>query len=272
MIKTRILLVIASALVVILIFMLPKSVVENENQLAAAGSSHTDGPNNKMPANHQPASPGLTSAIAAARKAFNTSSDRKNAIFADSLQTLYAQAGKFDSAAWFGEKAATFFNRTPNFLKAGNSYYEAYTFAMDEQKRNELAEKTRHWLNKVIDAEPKNYEAKVKVAMTYLSTGGPMQGIRLLREVLKEDPKNELALFNMGMLSVQSGQHAKAISWLNQLIEVNPKHTQGQLLLGVAYMNAGQNGKAREQFEKVKKMDKDPAVQSAVDSYLSELK
>ena len=99
-----------------------------------------------------------------------------------------------------------------------------------------------------------------------------MQGIRLLREVLKEDPKNELALFNMGMLSVQSGQHAKAISWLNQLIEVNPKHTQGQLLLGVAYMNAGQNGKAREQFEKVKKMDKDPAVQSAVDSYLSELK
>ncbi|MBS1491652.1 MAG: tetratricopeptide repeat protein [Bacteroidetes bacterium] len=270
MLKIRILLVVVSAIVVALIFILPKSVVENESQLSSSTASARQPA--KLPANHQATSPRLISAIAEIRKAFHASSDRKNAIFADSLQTLYAQAGKFDSAAWFGEKAATFFNSTLSFLKAGNSFYEAYTFAMDDPKRNALAAKAQEWLGKAIQADPKNYEARVKVAMTYLSTGGPMQGIRLLRDILKEDPKNELALFNMGMLSLQSGQNTKAVDWLSQLIEVNPKHVQGQLLLGVAYLNEGHKEEARAQFEKVKKMDKDPAVQSAVDSYLKELK
>jgi Flp pilus assembly protein TadD len=99
-----------------------------------------------------------------------------------------------------------------------------------------------------------------------------MQGITMLREVLAADPKNELALFNMGMLSIQSGQFAKAAEWLEKLVAVNDKHLQGQLLLGVAYMNVGQKDKARQQFEKVKKMDSDPSVQATVDSYLDELK
>jgi len=76
----------------------------------------------------------------------------------------------------------------------------------------------------------------------------------------------------MGMLSIQSGQYGKAVEWLEKLVAVNEKHLQGQLLLGVAYMNSGDKVKARQQFEKVKKMDSDPAVQAAVDSYLKELK
>jgi hypothetical protein len=44
------------------------------------------------------------------------------------------------------------------------------------------------------------------------------------------------------------------------------------LLLGVAYLNTNQKDKAREQFELVKKLDSDPAVQAAADSYLKDLK
>jgi outer membrane protein len=99
-----------------------------------------------------------------------------------------------------------------------------------------------------------------------------MQGIMMLREILAEDPKNETALFNMGMLSVQSGQYDKAIERLEELVAVNPNHVQGQLLLGVSYMNKGDKTKAKAQFEKVKKLDNDPAVQSTADSYLKDLK
>ncbi len=81
-----------------------------------------------------------------------------------------------------------------------------------------------------------------------------------------------LALFNMGMLSIQSGQYDKAVERLEELVKINPNHTQGQLLLGIAWMNSGEKAKAREQFEKVKQMDKDPAVQATVDSYLKDLK
>lgn len=268
MLKTRIILIVACAIVIWLIFLLPKAVVENENQMALPEDSAatTSGP-------HSTASEDLTNSIKSLRAQYlGGSSNEKNAIFADSLRSLYTQSGQFDSAAWYAERAATFFNTTESFLKAGNSYYEAYTFAMNPDKQNALAEKTREYLGKVLSTESKNLEVKTKIAMTYLSSSAPMQGITMLREVLAEDPKNEFALFNMGMLSIQSGQYDRAIERLIELVAINPKHTQGQLLLGVAYMNKGQKEKAREQFEKVKKLDGDPAVQATVDSYLKDLK
>jgi len=74
------------------------------------------------------------------------------------------------------------------------------------------------------------------------------------------------------MLSIQSGQYDKAVERLEELIELYPNNTQGQLLLGIAYMNTGEKAKAKAQFEKVKQMEKDPAVQATVDSYLKDLK
>jgi tetratricopeptide (TPR) repeat protein len=195
----------------------------------------------------------------------------KNAIFADSLASLYATASKFDSAAWFAEEASKFFNTTESWIKAGDYYYQAYTFALDQVKQNQLADKAREFFKKVLDANPKNLEVKTKLAMTYLSTN-PMQGVMMLREVLAADPKNELALLNMGMLSIQSGQHQRAVERLEELVEINPNHAQGQLLLGIALMNLGEKARAKQQFEKVKEINTDPAVQATVDSYLQDLK
>ncbi|MEQ1585457.1 MAG: tetratricopeptide repeat protein [Cyclobacteriaceae bacterium] len=266
MLKTRIILVLVAAALIWLIFLLPKSVVENESQLKEdAATTNTPGGHTEVPAT-------LSAAIRSVKAGYEEgTANQKNAIFADSLRTLYTQAGKFDSAAWFAEKAATFFNTTESYLKAGNSFYEAYSFSMEPAKQEQLAEKTREWLGKVLEANPKNLEVKTKMAMTYLSSKAPMQGITMMREVLAEDPKNEFALYNMGMLSIQSGQYDRAVEHLEKLKAINPNHTQGQLLLGVAYMNKGNKEKARQQFELVKKLDKDPAVQATADSYLKDL-
>ncbi len=268
MLKTRIILILVAATLVWLIYLLPEVVVENDSQLkedapveASASAAHGE-----IPAN-------LTESIKSILSQYRPdASDQKNAIFADSLRILYAQAGQFDSAAWYAEQAATFFNTTESFLKAGNSYYEAYTFAMGPEKQEEMAGKARTWLEKVLSADPKNLEIKAKMAMTYMSSKAPMQGIAMMREVLAEDPKNEFALFNMGMLSIQSGQYDRAIEHMEKLVLINPNHVQGQLLLGVAYLNKGNKEKARQQFEKVKQLDNDPAVQATADSYLKDLK
>ncbi len=269
MLKNRIILIGISALVVVGLFMLPKVVVNNADQqvtVPADSVQQTADPHTNAPE-------GLVRHIAHLLGNYaNASEKQKKAIFADSLATLYAEAGKFDSAGWYAVEAATFFNNEKSWFKAGDSYYQAYTFALNANKQGNLAEKTREQFQKVLDINPDNHEAKTKMAMTYLSSGSPMQGITMLREVLKADPQNELALFNMGMLSVQSGQHGKAVEWLSQLLEVNPGHIQGRLLLGLAYMNTNEKKKAREQFEKIKDMDKDPAVQATVDSYLKDLK
>lgn len=272
MLKIRILLVVISAVVIGLLFLLPKVVVENESENEITQDSAKPD-QKKAPALHTQASKEVVEKIRTLRAKYQADTrNEKNTIFADSLVNLYTEAGKFDSAAWFAEEASKFFNTTDSWIKAGNSYYQAYTFALDQAKQNNLAAKAQEFYSKVLKKEPKNLEIKTKMAMTYLSSTSPMQGILMLREVLEEDPKNELALFNLGMLSIQSGQNDKAIDRLNELVAINPNHTQGQLLLGIALLNKGEKAKAKEQFQKVKNMDKDPSVQATVDSYLQDLK
>jgi outer membrane protein len=267
---TRIILLLVAVGMIAILYFLPKAVVENESQLQSGTQTDTLA----AAANPHVATPkAIRKDINRLRARYLTgTSEEKNAIFADSLIGLYHKAGLFDSAVWFAEKAATFLKTDESLLKAANASYEAYTFAVDRDKQLAMARKTQDLFSRVLAIQPGNLEAKTKMAMTYLSSESPMKGISMLREVIAEDPKNELALFNMGMLAIQSGQYGKAVEWLEKLSVVNDQHLQGQLLLGVAYMNSGDKEKARNQFEKVKKMDKDPSVQATVDSYLEDLK
>lgn len=271
MLKTRIILVAVCALLVLLLFQLPKSVVSNENELTENTDQSANPEKGEQP--HMEAPAELKGKIGQFRTLWQETAEKeKKAIFADSLGTWYANAGIFDSSAWFFEESTTFFNNVESWRKAGDSYYQAYTFALDAKKQQALASKAQEFYNKILSVKANDLEVKNNLAMTYLSSNNPMQGILMLREVLTVDAKNETALFNLGMLSVQSGQFENAIERLNTLIGINPQHIQAQLLLGVAYMQTGNNAKAKSQFEKVKDMDKDPAVQATVDSYLKDLK
>lgn len=266
MLKSRLILLSVVILATVLLFQLPKAVVQSGESEDKADAISPENP-------HTSISPDIQKSISEFRqRSLNESSNQKNAIFADSLASLYRIAGKFDSAAWFAEKATEFFNSPEYWIKAADNYYEAYTFAIDEQKQRQLAEKSREFYTKVLAAQPSNLEAKTKMAMTFLSGPNPMQGIAMLREVLEADPENKLAIFNLGMLSIQSRQYDRAVERFEQLLKLEPEHIQGMLLLGVAYFNLGDKEKARENFEKLKKLDKDPAVQATVDSYLRDLK
>jgi outer membrane protein len=269
MLKTRLFLIVGCAVVIGLLFQLPKAVIENESTMPAGSgdtvSSHIE--------SHANIPEDIRSSIGKFRSLMATSTEKeKNAIFADSLADLYRIANQFDSAAWFAEASSKFFNTSESWIKTGDYYYQAYTLALDQSKQSVMASKAQEFYGKVLRGNPGDLNVKTKMAMTYLTSASPMQGITMLREVLAKDPKNELALFNMGMLSIQSGQHDRAIDRLTELVKINPDHIQAQLLLGVAWMNRGDKVKAREQFEKVKQMDKDPAVQATVDSYLKDLK
>jgi tetratricopeptide (TPR) repeat protein len=272
MLKTRLLLLAVCAISIWLLFSLPKVVIENEGRLTGAGGTRADSATLTMP-EHVKASPEVRHRIAKMKKEFSeTTGKEKNAIFADSLANLYQAANQFDSAGWFAERASEFYNTAGSLMKAADNYYQAYTLAINKETQHNLGAKAQELYGRVLQKEPENLEAKTKLAMTYMASSNPMQGIMMLREVLEKDPNNELALFNMGMLSIQSGQYDRAVERLKELVKINPAHVQGQLLLGVAFMNSGDKDKARKQFEKVKQLDKDPAVAATVDSYLEDLK
>ncbi|HEY0769640.1 MAG TPA: hypothetical protein VGD31_04845, partial [Sphingobacteriaceae bacterium] len=188
MIKTRIILLVASALLIWLIFQLPKAVVENEASMASESGTGTD-----TVASHIQSHSTAPEAVQVRIKEFRAmiaggTEKEKNAIFADSLATLYRKANRFDSAAWFAEEASKFFKTADSWTKAGDNYYQAYTLALDQTRQGLMATKAQEFYGKVLEAEPGNLEVKTKMAMTYLTSPNPMQGITMLREVLAKDP------------------------------------------------------------------------------------
>ena len=269
MLKTRLILIAGCVLVIFLLFQLPKSVVENQGEMADQASDTLSSHIEKF----APVPDDVRKEIARFRGLLAAGGrNEKNAIFADSLANLYRAASQFDSAGWYAEEASAFFNDPEHWRKVADNYYQAYAMAVDAGRQADFAVKAQAYYEKVLKVDPGDLDAKTNLAMTYVTSTNPMQGITMLREVLSVNPKHEPALFSMAVLSIQSRQYERAVERLEQLIEVNPDHLQGHLLLGVALMNTGDKEGARHQFEKVKQMDDDPAVQSTADSYLKDLK
>ncbi len=272
MLKSRLIVLVVAIIVVIGLFLLPKIVVDNDNeQLEEATTTEVkkDSENTvELDSQHQSGiSEEMQLQIDQLRNNYLSAKNKeKSAIFADSLALLFKEASKLDSAAKYTELA------TNNLEAVGDAYYDAFSFAVDAKKANELGAKVRFYYQKILADDASRLDIKTKIAMTYVSTDNPMSGIMMLREVLESDPTNEEALFNLGVLSIQSGQYKNAIERFDQLLENHPDNEQAMFYLALSYFNDGQRPKAKELFEKIKNTSKDEQVLAAVDSYLNELK
>lgn len=269
--QTRLIVTAVALVLVVVLYMLPKVVVDNEQQ--ANVNAISDPSNLEIDESHQKE---LTdqekSAISALKERFNTNENpEKSANFADSLAGLYSDLNYQDSAAYYYGIAADIEPVMERWLKAGEGYFEAYSFAVESQMQQQFGEKARQYFNLALEQDPDLDDVKAKMALTFLPHQ-PMQAVLLLREVVDGDPDNELGLYNLGLLSLQSQQFDKAVERFEALAYSNPDHLEGQFYLAVSYFENGDRDKARTQFEVVKAMDPDPEVAATVDEYLEKLK
>lgn len=273
--KTQLVLIVLGVAATVALYALPKVVVDNE-----AGNTAVEDPNvpessnmevSKMHENEL-SSDNRSQADQLKITLTSVSGLPEKIEAAKLLASMYQKEGMFDSAAYFLGEAASF-NPSELALKeeAGKAYYEAFSFALDKTKVEILAEKTREYLNQVLEKDPNRLDLKTKVAMTYVSSANPMQGITMMREILEADPQNEDGLFNMGILSMQSGQYKRAAERFEELIRYHPDNLQGQFYLAVSYFESKEKNKAKAQFEAVKKMTQDPMILESVQTYLDRL-
>jgi tetratricopeptide (TPR) repeat protein len=178
---------------------------------------------------------------------------------------------KYDSAAFYSEQLLTSNPNEKGYLTTADLYYQAFTYAVNDTKSNQMGEKTRAFYQKALNLNPNLLLAKTNMAMTYVTTPTPMQGIMLLREVVAQSPDFEPALFNLGILSMRSNQFAKAVERFKHITKNNPNNTKASFYQGVCLARLGRNDEAKEILQKVKLIDKDPAVQAEISSLLSEL-
>lgn len=275
--KTKIIISIGAILLIVGIFLLPKVVVDNKGAAAveeATDTEQTSGNAQVDEMHNAPIPPDDEQLITSLTENYKKSEDnKKSAIFADSLAVVFKRNNKLDSAAQYFAIAAENMPSKEALIKAGDAYYEAFTYAVAPDKSQKLAGKAREYYERVMDqGEGRDIlDIKAKVAMTYIASSDPMKGISLLREILEKDPKHEEAIFNLGMLSIQSNQYEKAIERFEQLVSLYPENLQAQFYLGLSYFEAGRKTMAKKQFEKVKSLDNDPEVQAAADGYLEEI-
>ena len=262
MVKKQLIVLGVAVVVIGVLFSLPRVVVDNEEGAVneQANAATADGSSLEEENAHLPV---LT--VAARREADSlralyeaNESIEKNTIFANSLIELFAEAGRYDSAAYYAETFAEQSNKVEAQERAGEMYYEAFMRAMSAQESQRLGEKARFYFDKVLAEQPNNLDAKAQAAMTYVSSPTPMKGIQMLREVVAEDEDHELATYNLGLLSMQSGQYDKAVERLEKVKEINPDNIQAQFLLGVSYLESGAPKKARKQFNHLKEISDDP--------------
>ncbi|AKD02478.1 tetratricopeptide repeat protein [Pontibacter korlensis] len=286
--RSQILIVIAAIALVAVLFFLPKVVVNNEDKDVAAtettagvpeGHSEDDGHNHgaesgaATPEAHRTATPEQLMALTTTRAKYNKATDEqtRNRVAVE-LGEAYANAAKYDSAGYYYEIAAKARGGEKSYKRAGDAYYEAFTFAATQERANEMGAKARSMYEQVLKNNPSDHDAKTNVAMTYIATSNPMQGITMLREVIASDPNNEKALFNLGILSIQSNQYDRAVERFQKLVSVNPQHVEGTFYLAVSLAETGQTEEAKAMFNKVKGMSNDPALNTSVDEYLAKLK
>ncbi|GGM76145.1 hypothetical protein GCM10010967_04650 [Dyadobacter beijingensis] len=265
------------------LFSLPKVVVNNKGKdvdkersqsAAAANATAPADAAESSSKSHDGAalSPDQQKIVDQLRSGFNQAGDKDKAVAGVKLSDEFAKLQKFDSAAFYAEKVALLNPAVENLMRAGDRYYEAYGFAVDEQKAKNLGSKTREYYQKAIDQNPGLLTAKANMAMTYVNTENPMQGILMLREVIDADPTNELALFNLGILSMRSNQYSKAADRFRQILTNNPANTKAKFYLGLSLVELGDKEQASKVLSEVKKEEKDPVIQQAIGELEGRLK
>lgn len=254
--KSQLWLVLGALALVIVLFQLPRVVVENEKVGMETAPSHDF---------NVPAESRLT--INTLRRSWVGESDiQKRLNFADSLASLYLDFQMLDSAVWFVDyiKSTDLVGRE---LRVADLYFWAFQRTPDAAKAKEYGEKAGSALRQLMEKYPTNSSLKNRLAMTLVATENPMQGIQMLREILEEKPGDAETLKNLGILSIQSGQFDKAEERFRELLVTDSADLEVLFYLGMSLMEQAKP-EGKQIMESLAASDVNPAIKALATEYL----
>ena len=272
--RLQIVIVVIAVLSVAGLYSLPRVVVDNDKEKESPGGLNTVKPFEEGLVNHSAEIPAEAVPRIDKWKAGlylgGNMVDNEPAL--DSLMLVFQSINRYDSAAYYAGQYADSYPGEKNWRKAGNAYFEAFTFAVDEAKSQLMTSGARLYYNQILESGVKDLGIKNNMAMMLISGDVPMQGIMMLREIIEEDPENLNALFNLGILAIRTQQFERALERFETLVGYHPDHIEGNMYLGMCLYETGNLTKAKAQFEKIKEMDINERVRNLADDYLGRIK
>ena len=225
--KGQIILVFVAVMAVTGLYSLPKVVVDNDSDQGTQTFVEEGTPNRVVKHSSEIPAEVLPQVNKWRNRLFVNNEITDNEEVLDSLMSVFQRINKYDSAAHYAEQFASKFNTIDHWQKAGDAYFEAFTFALDEQKIRLLGNKAREAYKIVLESQPDNYDAQHNVAMTYISSNSPMQGIMMLRNIIEKNPDNMQALMSMGRMSIRTGQFENGVNRFESLVSYYPENIEG---------------------------------------------
>ena len=261
MIKSQLILSVLAISLVVALFQLPRSVVENE-QLQEVTST----PNHSLeiPQSVQREIAQLRSLLK------NEESFDKKVNFAHALAEKYLDYGMLDSAARYAQRIQTWEGDISE--KASDIYFTAYERSPSAEEGIKFAEYAKQIITQLLDKDPDNLYLKNRLAMTLVASENPMAGINMLREVIAQDPENRQSLMNLGLLAIQSGQFDRAKERFETLISLDAADHESKLYLAVTMIETNKPLQARLLLEEIiATQDSIPAIKLMAGDYLNSL-
>jgi tetratricopeptide (TPR) repeat protein len=206
----------AGALLVIVLFMI-SAVSSNSPSPATPGDTGAAStqttpatPNTPPSVNQDPLPPQVASQAEELRAQIEAATGPERGQLLTDLVQLLASAGRLDLAATEQQRLAELQNTAAAWRHAGNLYYDWMMTVEDQGRRAEIAQQSIAAYREVVSMEPGNLDARTDMAVAYLNTNNPMQGVEEITAVLDQDSTHVPARFNYGVMLAMIGRTEKA--------------------------------------------------------------
>ncbi len=271
--KKIIITTIASVALVVLLYNLPKVVVQ-QSEATDKGKTNNLGSGESSSQNQDShgVTEGLNDSVGYFRESIaKVKGTASELVEKQRLLSFYKVNNMADSAASLAAGLAKDFPGKVSYVAAGDAYSDLLSLSLKKESAQINAEKARSYFEKALQVDPADNTVKAKIAMTYISTDKPMEGILMLREVAENEPNNEFAQYNLGIFSFQTGQYGKAAKRFEEVVRINPVSVNGYYYLGLSQAKLNLKKEAVSSFEKALKLESDPETKETIEMQLKEL-
>ncbi|MEO1254099.1 MAG: tetratricopeptide repeat protein [Bacteroidota bacterium] len=259
--RSQLILILGAAVLAVVLFQLPRSVVENEQVQEV---TETERHSMEIP---QEVENQINELRRLAQQEENID---KKANFAHALANRYLDYAMLDSAEVYADLMMQWELGSQEL--AADIYFKAYERSQDQNRAKEYALKARSVLQQLLDKDPRNFAVKNRLAMTFVVSENPMAGVAMLREILTEDETNRQAILNLGLLAIQSGQFERAKERFETLVSLDKSDHEAKLYLAVSMMEINKQAQARLLLEEIlATQDSIPAIKMMASDYLKSL-
>ncbi|MDZ4698766.1 MAG: zinc ribbon domain-containing protein [Rhodothermales bacterium] len=128
----------------------------------------------------------------------------------DELIALYSQAGRLDRVATLREEIAGGANTAEAWKEAGNALYELMEATPGDQ-RPDIAQRAADAYDRALSLGEDDLVVRTAMAMAYMNTRAPMQGVMQIRQVLETDPDHLEGNFYYGVMLMQINRLDQAL-------------------------------------------------------------